>query len=361
LLQKIRNVLKDNTIMKIEKRTVTSAKGDITLYKLTNAKGYSVELSTLGAGVVSVVVPDRAGNPADVALGYANPADYIYDGPCAGKCPGRYANRIALGQFSVDGKQYQLAINNGPNALHGGPEGFQNQNWEAEELSDGIRFTYISKDGEEGYPGEVKATVSYHWTDDNELQLHFEAVTDAPTVINLTNHSYWNLKGEGKGSILDHRLRMKCSSFLPGSDSLIPTGEMQPVAGTPMDFTEWKCLGRDIRADFPAINYAKGYDSSWAIDGYEKGKFIADVVEIEEPESGRTLKIGTTQPAAHIYTGNWLDGSPVGKCGRRYRDYDGVAVEMQGMPDAPNKPMFPCQELRPGEVYTHDIHFKFGN
>lgn len=346
--------------MTVEERISRCSKGDIKLVTLTNSKGMSVELSSLGAGIVSVVVPDARGNLADVALGYADPADYLYDGPCAGKIPGRYANRIALGRFNIDGNEYQLAINNGPNALHGGPEGFQNQLWDVELLPNGVRFTYTSADGEEGYPGTLKAVAEYTLEEDfNRLNVDLRATSDKPTVVNLTNHTYWNLRGEGTGTALKHTMRMRCSRFLPGSDTLIPTGEMAPVAGTPMDFTERKELGRDIKADFPALNYAKGYDSSWVIDEYAPGHFVEDVVNLRDPESGRILSIGTDQPAAHVYTGNWLAGSPKGKCGRSYEDYEGVAVEMQGMPDAPNKPRFPSQLLRPGEEYHRRITFTF--
>lgn len=347
--------------MIIDKRTAPCSKGEIKLFTLTNSKGSSVELSSLGAGIVSVVVPDSEGNMADIALGYASPADYLYDGPCAGKTPGRYANRIALGKFSIDGTDYQLAVNNGPNALHGGPEGFQNQLWNAEEIENGVRFTYTSVDGEENYPGTLKVMVEYTFDDNNQLTVRIKAETDKATVVNLTNHTYWNLRGENSGNIFDHTMKMKCSRFLPGSDSLIPTGEMQPVAGTPMDFTSAKPLGKDIKADFPAINYAKGYDSSWVIDNWEKGKFLDAVVVIEDAVSGRILEIGTTQPAAHVYTGNWLAGSPISKSGRSYNDYDGVAVECQGMPDAPNRPAFPSQLLRPGEIYDETIRFTFKN
>lgn len=346
--------------MTIEERKVQSPKGEIRLVTLSNGHGMSVELSSLGAGIVSVVVPDRDGDLADVALGYANPADYLYDGPCAGKIPGRYANRIALGKFSIDGQEYHLAINNGPNALHGGPEGFQNQIWDTELLPDGVRFTYLSEDGEEGYPGNLTAVVEYTLDSEfNRLNIDIRATCDKPTVVNLTNHTYWNLRGEDSGTVLGHTMRMLCSRFLPGSDSLIPTGEMAPVVGTPMDFTEAKELGRDIKAAFPALDYAKGYDSSWVVDGWEPGKFIDGVVRIEDPCSGRVLEVGSDQPAAHVYTGNWLDGSPKGKSGRPYRDYEGVAVEMQGMPDAPNKPQFPTQLLRPGEEYRRRISFTF--
>lgn len=345
--------------MDILRHTHPSPKGEIEIFTLTNDNGCSVELSSLGAGIVSVVVPDADGNLADVALGYANPADYIYDGPCAGKVPGRFANRIARGEFEIDGEKFKLAINNGPNALHGGPEGFQNQIWQAEPTLSGVRFTYHSADGEEGYPGNLTVVAEYTWDNSNRLTLRLSATTDRPTVVNLTNHTYWNLSGEDSGSVLNHEMKMLCSRFLPGDDTLIPSGEMASVADTPMDFTAFKPLGRDIKADFPAINYAKGYDSSWVIDGYEKGKMIDAVVVLRDPASGRVLEIGTTQPAAHVYTGNWLAGSPVSKSGRSYNDYDGVAVEMQAMPDAPNKPMFPSTLLRPGETYSETIRFTF--
>lgn len=346
--------------MTIEERKVSSPKGEISLVSLNNSHGMSVELSSLGGGIVSVVVPDRHGNLADVALGYANPADYLYDGPCAGKTPGRYANRIALGKFSIDEHHYQLAINNGPNALHGGPEGFQNQIWDTELLPNGVRFSYLSKDGEEGYPGSLKAIVEYTLEEDfNRLNVAFNAVTDKPTVVNLTNHTYWNLGGEDSGSVLAHKLQMLCSRYLPTNDTLIPMGELAPVLGTPMDFTQPRTLGCDIKADFPAINYAKGYDSGWVIDDWAPGKFVERAVILSDDTSGRVLEIGTDQPSAHIYTGNWLNGSPRSKSGRSYNDYDGVAIEMQGMPDAPNKPDFPSQLLRPGQEYHRRITFTF--
>ena len=239
--------------MKIESKSVVSPKGDITLYTLTNASGASVTVSSLGAGIVSVVVPDKDGNMADVALGYANPADYIGDGPCAGKTPGRYANRIAKGKFSINGTEYQLAINNGPNALHGGPEGFMNQNWKSEAWDSHVKFTYVAADGEEGYPGKLTATVIYSWNDNNELTIELKAESDKKTIVNLTNHAYFNLDGENSGSVLDHELQLMASRYLPTDDTLIPTGEIAEVKGTPMDFTAPKKLGRDIKADFPAL------------------------------------------------------------------------------------------------------------
>lgn len=335
-----------------------SPKGDITLYTLTNASGASVTLSTLGAGIVSVMVPDKDGKLDDVVLGYANPADYIADGPCAGKTPGRYANRIAKGKFTVDGKEYQLAINNGPNALHGGPEGFMNQNWESEAEGNQVKFTYTAKDGEEGYPGELKATVIYTWNDKNELTIDLKAVCDKKTVVNLTNHAYFNLDGENAGSILDHELQLLASHYLPTDDTQIPTGEIAPVKGTPMDFTESKAIGKDISADFEALKIGKGYDHCWVLDDWHKHTLIS-AARLKSNKSGRVVEVFTTQPGAQVYTGNWLAGSPKNKSGRSYEDYEGVAIECQGMPDAPNHKNFPCQLLGPGEEYNQTIIYRF--
>ncbi|MBD5259711.1 MAG: galactose mutarotase [Bacteroides sp.] len=344
--------------MKIETKTAPSPKGEITLYTLTNASGASVVLSSLGAGIVAVNVPDSNGQIDDVALGYADPADYIADGPCAGKVPGRFANRIAGGRLRVDGRDYQLAINNGPNALHGGPEGFQNQIWQSEVKDGKVVFTYVSADGEENYPGQLTATATYSWTDDCELTLHLTAQTSAATVVNLTNHCYWNLEGHSAGSILDHTLWIAASRYLPTDDTLIPTGEMAPVASTPMDFTTPKKIGRDIKADFPALVYGKGYDNCWVVDNYAKGS-LRHVATLEAPASGRVLEVLTTQPAAQVYTGNWLAGSPVNKAGRPYDDYDGVAIECQAMPDSPNHADFPSTQLYPGQTYDETIIFRF--
>lgn len=334
-------------------------KGDITLLTIVNASGASVTLSTLGAGIVSVNVPDREGRMADVVLGYADPADYMADGPCAGKIPGRYANRIAKGRFSVGGREYQLAINNGPNALHGGSTGFQNRLWTVEKVEgDTVEFSYTSSDGEEGYPGQLKVTATYRWNDANELSLDLRAVTDAETVVNLTNHAYFNLGGHDSGSVLAHELWLGASRYLPTDDTLIPLGELSPVGGTPMDFTVAKPLGRDIKADFPALNYGKGYDNCFVIDGADGT--LRDVARLADPVSGRTLTVATTQPGVQVYTGNWLAGSPANKAGRSYDDYDGVAIECQNFPDAPNRPGFPPAVLRPGEEYHQTIVFRFG-
>lgn len=345
--------------MKTTTQTVTSPKGDVTLITLTNTSGASVTLSSLGAAITAANVPDRDGKLDDVVLGYADPCDWFYDGPCAGKVPGRVANRIDRGHFTLDGKDYELAINNGPNALHGGPEGFQNQIWETEIAPDGqVTFTYRSKDGEEGYPGNLTAKAIYRWTDSNELHLTLQAVTDAHTIVNLTNHAYFNLSGHNAGSVLDHLLTLNAHLFLPTTDSLIPTGNLEAVKATPMDFTKAKTLGQDIKAEFPALIYGKGYDNCYVIDGWNHGTLRTAAV-LEDPKSGRVLTVDTTQPGVQIYTGNWLAGSPKNKAGRSYDDYDGVAIECQGLPDSINHPQFPSVELQPGQTYSESIIFKF--
>ena len=331
----------------------------VSIYVLENARGARVELSSLGAGVLGVWVPDREGRLDNVALGYERISDYMGDGPCMGKCPGRYANRIARGHLVVGGRTYSLAVNCGPHHLHGGPGGFHNRIWTSRALADGVEFSYVSADGEENYPGRVEVRAVYRWSDDNVLSLELQAVTDAETVVNLTNHTYWNLEGNGAGTALCHEMRMKASRWLVTDSTLAPTGELAPTAGTPMDFSLFKTLGRDIRADFEPLRFGKGYDHCWAIDGWVPGRFTADAVEVRDPRSGRTMAVGSDQPGVQIYTGNWLKGSPLGRGGREFEDYDAVAVEMQGFPDAPNIPSFPSQTLRPGETYRRIITYAF--
>lgn len=341
-----------NKTMKITTKTCPSPAGDITLYTIINDTGASVELSSLGAGILKVIVPDRYGKLENVALGYADPADYLDDGPCMGKIPGRYANRIADGKFSLDGKEYQLAVNNGPNHLHGGPTGFQNRIWDSCIIPDGVRFTYVSADGEEGYPGELTVTAEYRWNSRNKLHLTLKATTTKPTVVNLTNHAYWNLKGAESGSVLGHELKINAKQWLPTDSTLVPTGELAPVMGTPMNFLRRRHIDSSIRANFPALLYGKGYDNCWVLDSEE-------AAVLRDPESGRKLTVKTNQPGVQIYTGNWLAGAPVNGSGERYLDYDGVAIEAQGFPDAPNRPSFPSQQLNPGETYERYISFKF--
>lgn len=339
--------------MKITARKYPSKAGEITVYTIINSNGSSVRLSSLGAGILAVNVPDRLGKIENVALGYAKPEDYLDDGPCMGKIPGRYANRIANGKFSIDGKNYELAVNNGPNHLHGGPTGFQNRIWDSEIMPDGVRFTYVSEDGEEGYPGKLTVTAEYRWSDRNKLKLDLKAVSTADTVVNLTNHAYWNLRGADSGCALFHKLKIRATRWLPTDDTLVPTGELAPVEGTPMDFRKMREINSRIRANFPALVYGKGYDNCWVLDKEEAA------VELKDPHSGRKLTVSTDQPGVQVYTGNWLTGCPVSGSGTRYLDYDGVAIEAQGFPDAPNHPDFPSQLLKAGEEYSRYIIFAF--
>lgn len=346
--------------MKIQKETAPCSLGTIHLYTITNASGASVTLSSLGAGIIAVRVPDKDGKIENVAIGYKNPADYLADGPCAGKTPGRYANRIARGELPVDGEIYKLAINNGPNALHGGPTGFQNHLWESSAQGENkVIFTLVSPDGDEGYPGKLTATVTYEWTDGNELKIDYEATTDAATVVNLTNHIYFNLAGENSGTVLDHELKMACSKWLPTDTTQIPTGVIESVKGTPMDFTEWKTLGKDIHADFEALKIGKGYDHCFVVDEWTPGE-LKTVAWLRDKKTGRNLEVSTTQPGAQLYTANWFGGeTPLNPEGRSYNDNEGVAIECQHFPDSPHHANFPSTELKPGEKFHETIVFKF--
>ena len=325
-------------------------------YTMTNASGASVVLGSVGAAIVGVNVPDKDGKLADVVLGYGKAESYFGDGPCFGKCPGRFANRIAAGRFTLDGKTYTLPVNNGPNHLHGGPQGFQNQVWDSRKHKGGVEFKYVSADGEMGYPGKMVVVARYEWSEENELRLTFSAKSDAKTVVNLTNHAYFNLNGGG--SILRQYLRLNCSEYLPTDPTLIPLGEPEPVAGTPMDFTNFKPIGRDINSSFSALKYGKGYDNCFVIDGYVPGQ-IQTAATLVGPASGRCLEVVTSQPGVQIYTGNWLEGCPAGPDGKQYHDYDAVAIECQHFPDSPNKPEYPSTVLFPGQDFEECIIWAF--
>ena len=335
-------------------------KAQIKHFAIENAAGNKVVLSNLGAGIVAIEVPDAAGVKDNVAMTYASPEDWLCDGPFAGKIPGRFANRIAKGKFSLCGKDYSLAINNGPNHLHGGPgdQSFGNRIWDAKPFAGGVTFSLHSPDGDAGYPGALDVEARYTWSDDNVLRLEITATTDAPTVVNLTNHVYFNLKGQkafGGDGIRSHILKLYASRYIPADDTLIPYGEMAPVAGTPMDFTAPKALGRDLEADFDALKFGKGYDSSWCIDGYDGT--LRPAAELSC--AGRKLTMLTNQPDVHVYTGNWLDGCPAGPGGYAYKDYDCVAMECQAFPDSPNKVQFPFRPLLPGEKYCNITEWRF--
>lgn len=335
-----------------------SPKGEkIHKYTLTNSKGAWVSLQSIGAGVAGIGVPDRDGKNEDVVLGYPDPLSYFGDGPCAGKCPGRFANRIAKGKFTLDGVEYSLPINNGPNHLHGGPEGFANKVWDSRIIGSAVEFMYFSEDGEMGYPGNLKVVAHYEWGEDNALKLTLTAETDKPTIVNLTNHTYFNLNA--KGNIRGHVLQLNSSEYLPTDEGLIPVGDSEIVEDTPMDFRKPRELGPGIdEMDFPAIKYGKGYDNCWLIDGYVEGQ-LQQAAELYAPESGRCLSMMTTQPGVQVYTGCWLDGSPKGKNGHEYHDYDAVAIECQHYPDSPNHPDYPSTVLRPGETYKEAIIWTF--
>lgn len=333
--------------------------GTIEVFRLTNASGAWAEVSNMGAGIVAVAVPDRTGRLDDVALGFKAYSDFMVDTACYGKTPGRFANRIAKGELILDGKRRQLTVNNGPNHLHGGPTNYSRRLWRSEPDAEGVTFVMQSPDGDENYPGNLEARVRYTFSGENELRIDLSAVTDALTVINLTNHAYWNLSGIGAGTALDHELKLHAARWLPTDETLIPTGELQSVGGTPMDFREAKPLGRDLQADFPALKYGKGYDNCWAVDDWQSGK-LCPVAELYDPASGRLMMVESDQPGVQVYTGNWLGkGELVNKAGGRYADYDGVAIECQDFPDSPNKPHFPSTELRPGETYCRTIRFCF--
>lgn len=327
-------------------------------YRITNKSGAYVELSNLGAAITALAVPDRDGELSDVVLGYENPLSYIGDGPCCGKVPGRFANRIAKGKFSLEGKEYSLEINNGPNHLHGGSEGFHNKVWESRTKGKSVEFKYISADGESGYPGDLMVVAHYEWSEDNVLRLTFTAKCSATTILNLTNHAYFNLNGEGNGSVLDHELTLNASEFLPTDETLIPLGESIPVAGTPMDFVNTNKIGSRIKEDYAALVYGKGYDNCYVIDGYQPGQ-LQHAASLYSPQSGRMLEVLTTQPGVQVYTGNWLEGCPAGKNGHTYHDYDGVAIECQHFPDSPNKEEYPGVDLRKGETFGEAIIFSF--
>jgi len=344
--------------MKLETETFPSSKGEITWVTITNDYGAQVVLSSLGAGIVAVRLNNADGSLSDVVIGYDNPEAYLGDGPCAGKTPGRYANRIAKGRFTLDGKTYELPINNGPNHLHGGPDGYQNRIWECAVDGDNkVVFTLESADGDAGYPGNLKVKTVYTFGNDNALTIGYEAETDSPTVLNLTNHAYFNLDGHDSGSCLGHTLQMNCSKWLPTDETLIPTGEIATVVGTPMDFIVPHTLGERINEEFDALKFGKGYDNCWLVDDFDGS--LKTVAILKAAKSGRMLTVKTDQPAAQVYTGNWLDGCPTGKGGYVYKDYDAVAIECQGCPDAPNHPNLPAQILSPGEIYRRTIVFAF--
>jgi aldose 1-epimerase len=331
------------------------------LYKLSNPKGITVQITNYGGIVTSITVPDRQGKFADVVLGFDSLDGYLGEQPYFGAIVGRYGNRIANGRFNIGLNTYTLAKNNGENALHGGTRGFDKVVWSAKEFTEkgarGIELKYLSKDGEEGYPGNLDVSVRYTLTDENELRIDYSATTTKPTVVNLTNHSYFNLAGQGEGDVLGHEVMINADRFTPVDAGLIPTGELRSVTGTPFDFTVRTPIGARIDADDEQIKLGGGYDHNFVLNG-PRGmmRLIAEVVE---PKSGRTMEVATTQPGMQFYTGNFLDGTLRGKGGKIYKKRYGFCMETQHFPDSPNKPAFPSTLLKPGEQYLTHTSYTF--
>ena len=343
----------------------TTASGQpVAACTLTNANGMEVQLISYGGTITSIRVPDRNGEMANVVLSFDNLSDYETKSPYFGCITGRYANRIANATFELDGVRYNLTANEGVNSLHGGVHGFDKKVWVGREIKrdgvNGVEFSYLSPDGEESFPGNLDITVTYFLTDANELRMEYIATTDAPTVLTLTNHSYFNLVGEGSGNIQDHILMLNADRYTPINTSLIPTGELAPVAGTPFDFRSPKVIAPGQRSSHEQIVLAHGYDHNFVLNREDlTDTRLILAARAYEPLFGRILEVWTTEPCIQFYAGNFLDGSVVGASGRIYRQSDGFALETQHFPDSPNQPHFPSTVLRPGETYRTTTIFKF--
>ena len=327
----------------------------VEIYALRNGK-IEAAITTYGGIVVSLQVPDRKGNMYDVVLGYDSLSQYVSNNAYFGAIVGRYANRIAHGSFLLEGKTYSVPKNNGDNSLHGGTRGFDKVVWKAKPIKDGIELSYVSRDGEQGYPGTLTTTVRYTLNDDG-LRIEYSATTNKPTVVNLTNHSYFNLAGQGKGTILQQQLKIHASRFTPVDSTLIPTGELRSVEGTAFDFRALTPIGERIDADEDQLHKGKGYDHNWILDK-SQGK-LSEAAELYDPGTGRVLQVLTTELGLQFYSGNFLDGTIVGKQGRTYEHRSGLCLETQHFPDSPNHPNFPSTELKPGKRYRSVTAFKF--
>jgi len=333
----------------------------VELFTLTNPQGLEAKITNYGGIVVSLLVPDHEGNRRDVVLGHDELEGYLDNSPYFGCLVGRYGNRIANGRFSLDGTEYELARNNGDNHLHGGLRGFDKATWEAKaitsEAGEALELKHVSPDGEEGYPGALSVRVIYTLTPDNALRIDYSATTDKPTVVNLTHHSYFNLQGAGTGDILAHELQLLAKRFTPVDEGLIPTGELRPVAGTPLDFTQPMALGARIDTKDEQLVRAGGYDHNFVLDS--GGGALALAARVVDPRSGRVMEVHTTEPGIQLYTGNFLENDIAGKGDRRYGHRHGLCLETQHFPDSPNQPSFPSTALRPGEEYTQTTLYRF--
>jgi aldose 1-epimerase len=347
---------------KVEKRSFGKlADGtNVDLYTLTNQNGLELQISTYGAAVVSLKTPDRNGNFTDIVLGYDDPQGYVADTSYLGNLIGRYANRIANGRFKLGGVEYKLAQNNGVNSLHGGPTGFHKRMWQAREVSRSnaaaLEVSYRSKDGEEGFPGNLSVTTTFVLNNTNELRIEYSATTDKTTIVNLTEHAYFNLAGPGEGTILDHVLRINANRFTPVDENLIPTGELKSVKGTPLDFTTATVIGSRINHDDEQLRRGKGYDHNYVLN--KTGKQLSLAADVYEPTTGRTIEMWTTEPGVQFYSGNFLDNVR-GKGGKTYQQRGGFCLEAQHFPDSPNRPAFPSTMLKPKQRYSQITVYKF--
>jgi aldose 1-epimerase len=352
----------DPSKMNITESSFGTTKGGqaVALFTLTNARGHEVRISTLGGTIVSLTVPDRDGTPGDVVLGFDTLRDYEERSPFFGCITGRYANRIAKGQFQLDGKTYSLAVNNGPNHLHGGLVGFDKKVWKArtEKTGDELRLilNHTSPDGDEGYPGALGCEVAYSWNNKSELRIDYTATTTAPTILNLTNHSYFNLAGHGAGSALNHVLQVEADTFTPTDATAIPTGELRPVEGTPFDFRSPQPIGARIGSDDQQTKWGLGYDHNFVVKG-APGRLRACAV-LSDPGSGRVMTVHTTEPGVQFYSANFMDNLK-GKGGAIYPKRGAVCLETQHFPDSPNQPTFPSTVLRPGETFRSTTVYGF--
>jgi aldose 1-epimerase len=335
----------------------------VELFTLTNRHGLELRATNYGGVIVSLRTPDRTGQLGDIVLGLTDLDGYLRGTPYFGALIGRYGNRIARGRFSLDGRTYRLAINDGPNHLHGGVTGFDRRVWAAEPVATdsgaAVAFAYTSPDGEEGYPGTLRVRVTYTLTDADELIVEYHATTDRPTPVNLTQHAYFNLAGEGAPDVLGHLLTINADSFTPVDSTLIPTSVVAPVAGTPFDFRTAAPIGARIGQDHPQLIMGRGYDHNFVLNRSE-GAGPVHAARVEEPASGRTLDVYTTEPGLQFYSGNFLDGTITGKAGHAYRHRSGFCLETQHYPDSPNQPRFPSTILRPGEEYRSRTIYAFG-
>ena len=327
---------------------------EVYLYTLTNHLGFEVSIINYGGAITSLKVPDRHDNPGDIVLGFETLDDYVRNPRYFGALIGRHANRIGMGKFSLNGVNYQLRQNNGRNHLHGGFKGFDKRIWNAKAEETVLHLSYFSEDGEENYPGNLSASVDYSLFE-NELSIEYRATTDKETIVNLTNHSYFNLKGEG--TILDHELTLTADSFTPVTKDLIPIGEIGSVSGTPMDFRNGKAIGSQIHESYDQLGFTGGYDHNFVLNDWDGS--LRSAARLHESTTGRVVEILTTQPGMQFYSGNFLDGSLTGKNGVVYNQYAGLCLEPQHFPDAPNHRNFPTTVLRPGEEYKHTTVFRF--